>query len=130
MNLKAVKASYGDFGRVQRGTILKDIPRDLAEKLLKSGAYVEATAVDIQQADKQRELPKTDAELDAQKAKAEADARAAAEAKAREEAAQKARAEADAKAAAEARAKEEAARKAKAAADAKAAAEAKTSGQK
>jgi hypothetical protein len=102
MNLKAVKASYGDFGRVQRGTILKDISRDLGEKLIKSGAYVEATAADTQQADKQRELPNTHAELNAQKAKA----------------------------AAELKAKEEAAQKAKAAVDAKVAAEPKTSGQK
>lgn len=52
MNLKATRGSYGDFGRVIRGTILKDVPKDQAAKLIKSGAYVEATAADLKAAEK------------------------------------------------------------------------------
>lgn len=47
MNLKAIKPSYGDFGRVGRGTIIKDVSRDRAEKLIAGGAYVEASADDL-----------------------------------------------------------------------------------
>ena len=47
MNLKAIKPSYGDFGRVSRGVVLKDISKALAEKLISSGAYVEATPEDL-----------------------------------------------------------------------------------
>ncbi len=47
MNLKAIKPSYGDFGRVPRGLIIKDVAKDKAEKLIASGAYVAATAADL-----------------------------------------------------------------------------------
>ena len=115
MHIKAIKSSYGDFGRVRRHAVLKDVPRDAAEKLIKSGAYVEASAEDLKLAEKRRLLIKSDAEIKA--AEMKADAKAAAEAKAKEEAdrkaaEQKAKDEAEAKAAAEAKAKEEADRKA------------------
>ena len=51
MNLKAIKPSYGDFGRVPCGAVLKDIPTDHAKKLIKGGAYAEATAEDVKAAE-------------------------------------------------------------------------------
>lgn len=47
MNLKAIKGSYGEFGRIKRGVILRDISKDRAEKLIASGAYAVATAEDL-----------------------------------------------------------------------------------
>lgn len=51
MNLKAIKGSYGEFGRVKRGVILRDISKDRAEKLIASGAYAVATADDLKKAE-------------------------------------------------------------------------------
>lgn len=56
MNLKAIKPSYGDFGRVARGAILKDVSKELARKLIAGGAYVEATAVDLKAGEKSAAL--------------------------------------------------------------------------
>lgn len=61
MHLKAIRGSFGDFGRVQKGQILKDVAKTAAEKLIKSGAYVEATDADIKAAGNRKELGILDA---------------------------------------------------------------------
>lgn len=50
MHLKATRGSFGDFGRVRKGQILKDVDKKLAEKLIKNGAYTEASEQDIKDA--------------------------------------------------------------------------------
>jgi len=61
MHLKAIRGSFGDFGRVQKGQILQNVAKSAAEKLIKSGAYVEATANDIRAAGNRTELGILDA---------------------------------------------------------------------
>ncbi|KAB2764783.1 hypothetical protein F9L00_03500 [Brucella anthropi] len=61
MHLKAIRGSFGDFGRVQKGQILQNVAKTVAEKLIKSGAYVEATANDIRAAGSRTELGILDA---------------------------------------------------------------------
>lgn len=61
MHLKAIRGSFGDFGRVQKGQILQNVAKTVAEKLIKSGAYVEATANDIRAAGNRTELGILDA---------------------------------------------------------------------
>lgn len=61
MHLKAIRGSFGDFGRVQKGQILQNVAKTVAEKLIKSGAYVEATANDIKAAGNRKELGILDA---------------------------------------------------------------------
>lgn len=61
MHLKAIRGSFGDFGRVRKGQILKDLDRSLAEKLLDSGAYAEASEQDIKDAKGRKELGILDA---------------------------------------------------------------------
>ncbi|KAA9369557.1 hypothetical protein [Ochrobactrum quorumnocens] len=56
MHLIAIRGSYGDFGRVRKGQILKDMDKSLAEKLLASGAYAEASEQDIKDAKGRKEL--------------------------------------------------------------------------
>lgn len=100
MHLKAIRGSFGDFGRVQKGQILQNVAKTVAEKLIKSGAYVEATANDIRAAGNRTELgildakalllksaaaPESDLERDLANAKAEIEA-ANAKAKAAEDA--------------------------------------------
>ncbi len=89
MHLKAIRGSFGDFGRVQKGQILQNVAKTVAEKLIKSGAYVEATANDIRAASNRTELgildakalllkstaaPESDLERDLANAKAEIEA--------------------------------------------------------
>lgn len=89
MHLKAIRGSFGDFGRVQKGQILQNVAKSAAEKLIKSGAYVEATANDIRAAGNRTELgildakalllksaaaPESDLERDLANAKAEIEA--------------------------------------------------------
>jgi len=89
MHLKAIRGSFGDFGRVQKGQILQNVTKSVAEKLIKSGAYVEATANDIRAAGNRTELgildakalllksaaaPESDLERDLANAKAEIEA--------------------------------------------------------
>ncbi len=89
MHLKAIRGSFGDFGRVQKGQILQNVAKTVAEKLIKSGAYVEATANDIRAAGNRTELgildakalllksaaaPESDLERDLANAKAEIEA--------------------------------------------------------
>lgn len=80
MNLKAIKPSYGDFGRVARGVILKDVSRELARKLIAGGAYVEATAVDLKAGEKSPSLAQDRGNSLAAEAARFAEAAAAAEA--------------------------------------------------
>lgn len=61
MHLKATRGSFGDFGRVRKGQILKDVDKKLAEKLIKNGAYSEASAQDIKDAENRKELGILDA---------------------------------------------------------------------
>lgn len=61
MDLKAIRGSFGDFGRVRKGQIIKGIDKKLAEKLLTSGAYAEATSQDIKDATSRTELGILDA---------------------------------------------------------------------
>lgn len=61
MHLKAIRGSFGDFGRVQKGQILQNVAKTVAEKLIKSGAYVEATLNDIRAAGNRTELGILDA---------------------------------------------------------------------
>lgn len=61
MHLKATRGSFGDFGRVQKGQILQNVAKSAAEKLIKSGAYVEATDADIKAAGNRKELGILDA---------------------------------------------------------------------
>lgn len=61
MHLKAIRGSFGDFGRVRKGQILKDVDKKLAEKLMKNGAYSEASAQDIKDAENRKELGILDA---------------------------------------------------------------------
>lgn len=61
MHLKAIRGSFGDFGRVRKGQILKDVDNKLAEKLIKNGAYSEASAQDIKDAENRKELGILDA---------------------------------------------------------------------
>jgi len=56
MDLKAIRGSFGDFGRVRKGQIVKGVDKKLAEKLLTSGAYAEATPKDIKDATNRTEL--------------------------------------------------------------------------
>lgn len=109
MHLKAIRGSFGDFGRVQKGQILQNVAKTVAEKLIKSGAYVEATANDIRAASNRTELgildakalllkstaaPESDLERDLANAKAEIEA-ANAKAKAAEDALTQFRTEAE-----------------------------------
>ncbi|WP_368649688.1 hypothetical protein [Brucella intermedia] len=109
MHLKAIRGSFGDFGRVQKGQILQNVGKSVAEKLIKSGAYVEATANDIRAAGNRTELgildakalllksttgPESDLERDLANAKAEIEA-ANAKAKAAEDALAQFRTEAE-----------------------------------
>lgn len=51
MDIIATRGSFGDFGRVVRGQILKDVQRGHAEKLIASGAFRQATAEDARTAE-------------------------------------------------------------------------------
>lgn len=61
MDLKAIRGSFGDFGRVRKGQIIKGVDKKLAEKLLTSGAYAEATSQDIKDVTNRTELGILDA---------------------------------------------------------------------
>ncbi len=71
MHLKATRGSFGDFGRVRKGQILKDVDKSLAEKLVKSGAYAEASEQDIKDAKGRKELGILDAKKIAAAAKSD-----------------------------------------------------------
>jgi uncharacterized protein with WD repeat len=51
MDIIATRGSFGDFGRVVRGQILKDVQRGHADKLIASGAFRQATAEDARTAE-------------------------------------------------------------------------------
>jgi len=51
-NLKATKGSFGEFGRVRRGTILRNLSEDRAKKLVAGGAYAFATDDEVKAAGK------------------------------------------------------------------------------
>lgn len=54
MHLKATRGTFGDYGRVTKGTILKNVAKGSVDKLLKTGAYVEATEADIKASEEQK----------------------------------------------------------------------------
>uniref|UniRef100_A0A1A7GD44 Uncharacterized protein n=1 Tax=biofilter metagenome TaxID=1070537 RepID=A0A1A7GD44_9ZZZZ len=72
MDIKAIRGSFGDFGRVRKGQIVKGVDKKLAEKLLTSGAYAEATPKDIKDATNRTELGILHANEIAKAAKSEA----------------------------------------------------------
>ena len=43
MDIIAKRGTFGDFGRVHKGQVLKGVQKGLAEKLIAAGSYVEAT---------------------------------------------------------------------------------------
>lgn len=51
MDIIATRGSFGDFGRIVKGQILKDVQKGLAEKMIGSGAFRQATADDARAAD-------------------------------------------------------------------------------
>lgn len=51
MDIIATRGSFGDFGRVTKGQILKDVQKSQAEKMIGSGAFRQATADDAKAAD-------------------------------------------------------------------------------
>lgn len=51
LNLKATKGSFGEYGRVRRGTILRNLSEERAKKLIASGAYAVATDAELKAAD-------------------------------------------------------------------------------
>lgn len=71
MHIKATRGSFGDFGRVRKGQILKDVDKSQAEKMLASGAYAEASEQDIKDAKGRKELGILDAKKTAAAAKSD-----------------------------------------------------------
>lgn len=50
MDLKATRGSFGEYGRIKRGMILRGLSKDRAEKLIKGGAFAVATEADVKAA--------------------------------------------------------------------------------
>lgn len=44
MDLIATRGVFGDFGRLTKGAVVKNVPKQQAEKMIKTSAYAEATA--------------------------------------------------------------------------------------
>lgn len=58
MDVIAKRGSFGDFGHVRKGKVLKGVSKGQAEKLIASGCYVEATPDAIKEFEKSRQAAK------------------------------------------------------------------------
>ncbi|MDX0331731.1 hypothetical protein GOC48_16470 [Sinorhizobium meliloti] len=54
MDLIATRGVFGDFGRLKKGDVVRDVSKSQAEKMLKSGGYKTATAAEIKAAEERK----------------------------------------------------------------------------
>lgn len=58
MDVLAKRGTFGDYGHVTKGSVLKGIPEGVGKKLLASGSYVEATPENLKKFEAGRQAVK------------------------------------------------------------------------